>query len=99
VVRTSGSLEFCELNKEKQIVVASDLKAVDWPKADNVQAGWYYFSKGGKLLESAKKSFVIQTTSYHHSTYVHGGDQWLPPDKKESVQVIKDEEYTTDFGN
>lgn len=79
VVKTSGLLEMDEL-PNKSCVAASDLKRGEFPKAENVQFGWYYFSKNGLLIKSGRRD-TTAATNYQgqgfHSTIA--GDKWLPP--------------------
>lgn len=104
VVNTGArTLKFCEINKEKQMLVSSELEYKDWPKADSVQLGWYYFNKDGKLIESGKKSSIVQSNGHHYNSSVVGGEQWLTKSKNaaDSAKVIEaehDDEYTSAYG-
>jgi predicted glutamine amidotransferase len=96
IVKTSGSLEFTELDNGK-ILGASDLKRVEWNKAECVQAGWYYFKKDGTLQKSGRKTSYFSTghsypyTGYNSST---AGDKWLPAAFKDKDKD-KDEKTIT----
>lgn len=92
VVKTSGSLDFDEL-ADKRIMGASDLKKVDFPKADIVVQGWYYFGRNGKLIKSGRKGVA--------PNYSVNGDRWLP--KKEAgkaadpAATVDENEYESHY--
>ena len=91
IVKTSGSLEFNEL-PNKTIVAASDIKRAEYPQAELIQSGWYYFNKSGKLIKSSKKTTVF-TNSYNNA-----GGKFLPSSNVGSTPAhMLDEEYVSEW--
>jgi hypothetical protein len=81
------------------VLGASDFKQDDFPKAESVQMGWYYFNKGGKLIKSGKKETVSSNgiTYYTGGVYSTAGDKFLPASDQKKVGdnslPIGDDEY------
>ena len=97
IVKTSGLLEFDEF-ADKRVLAASDLKRGEYPKAETVQAGWYYFNKSGKLIKSGRKeNYTVNGHTYNHSHHSSLGNRWLPSAHKSKGAAAAGAEYTSEW--